>query len=64
MTIVASVAGPFALQEVSCVVAFVESEATKQSIATADSLEATKASNAAAWLAKHPANITGAMGAP
>jgi hypothetical protein len=38
---------------VSCVVAWVEEEATKAAATTADSLEATKAAHAKAWLAKY-----------
>lgn len=53
LAIVASVGGPLALTEVSCVVAWVEAEATKAETATADSLEATKAAHARAWLAKY-----------
>jgi hypothetical protein len=53
LAIVASVGGPLALTEVSCVVAWVEEEATKAAATTADSLEATKAAHAKAWLAKY-----------
>ena len=59
LTVAAGIAGPLALSEVDCVVAYVENEAALASTATADSIEATKVSNARAWLAKHPANITG-----
>ncbi len=59
LTLVASIGGPLALAEVNCVVAWVENQAALQATATADSLEATKVSHARAWLAKHPANVTG-----
>jgi len=54
LTIVAGVGGPLALAEVNCAVLWVENNAALQATATADSLEATKAAHAKAWLEKHP----------
>jgi hypothetical protein len=54
LSLVAGIGGPLALQEVSCAVQWVEAQAEKSGSVTADSLEATKAAHAIAWLAKHP----------
>jgi hypothetical protein len=59
ISIATQLGGPLALEEVACVVAWVEAKAEQQAQLTADSLEATKAVHAKAWQAKHPANITG-----
>lgn len=53
-TLIAGVGGPLALQEVECAVAWVANEAALAETATGDSIEATKAKNARAWLAAHP----------
>lgn len=53
-TLVAGIAGPLALQEVECAVAWVALDAAKASAVTADRIEATKAANAKAWLTAHP----------
>ena len=60
LTVAAGIADPLAIQEVSCVVAWVESEADKAASATADSLEATKEAHAKSWLTKYGQGITGA----
>lgn len=54
LTIIAQDGGPLALAEVDCAVLWVESKAEDAQATTADSLEATKAAHAKAWLVKHP----------
>jgi hypothetical protein len=61
-TLIASVGGPLALAEVECAVAYVEAKAEASVPVTADSLEATKAANAKAWLAAHPVTFAPAGG--
>jgi len=51
-SIIAGLVGPLAFDEVACAVQWVESKAEANAV-TADSLEATKAANAKAWLAAH-----------
>lgn len=65
-TIIASVGGPLAVAEVECAVAWIASQAMTapdggRAPAEYDSLEATKAAHARAWLAAHP--VTFAPGA-
>lgn len=61
-TLIASLAGPLALSEVECAVAWVENNAALQATATADSLEATKAAHAKAWLASKGVQFAAAPG--
>lgn len=57
-TLIASLAGPLALAEVECAVAWVESKAERDVTVTADSLSAAQAAHAKAWLAAHPVTFT------
>ena len=54
LSLVAGIGGPLALQEVSCAVQWVEAQAEKSAATTSDSLQATEAAHAVAWLVKHP----------
>lgn len=54
LSIAAGVGGPLAMAEVSCTVQWVLSKAEASAAATSDSVEATKAANAKAWLVKYP----------
>ena len=61
-TLVASLAGPLALSEVECAVAWVANQAAMREQATGDPVEATKETHALAWLRAHP--VTFAPAAP
>jgi hypothetical protein len=51
--LIAGIGGPLAFAEVACALQWIESKAEANVTATADSLEATKAAHAKAWLAAH-----------
>ena len=52
--LIAGIGGPLAFDEVACAIQWIASKAALQETATGDTLEATKAAHARAWLAAHP----------